>query len=244
VNVALTSPPARSPRATMRTAAVMLGLMVVVAFAAMALRPPTRAVDAEPKYKLEEIVPKQFGEWREIPPTTPQVVNPGTQQLLQELYSQMLMRTYVHSSGYRVMLSLAYGDDQRGNLQAHMPDVCYPAQGFKLENKFEAPLATPFGDIPSRRINTRNQARVEPVTYWFVVGETLVENRIDQRLVEIKMGFEGNPPDGLLFRVSSIDDQSARAYQLHDQFINDLMKAIPARDRSRLAGLKGTAPAP
>jgi EpsI family protein len=241
LTIALT-PGARNPRAILHTAVVMLVLMVLVAFASMALRPPTRAADATPKYLLEEIVPKQFGEWREIPPTTPQVVNPGTQSLLNELYSQMLMRTYVHSSGYRIMLSLAYGDDQRGNLQAHMPDVCYPAQGFKLENQSKETLATPFGDIPLRRINTRNQMRVEPVSYWYVVGETLVQSRIDQRLVEIKMGFAGEPPDGLLFRVSSIDDQAPRAYGLHDQFISDLMKALPSRDRSRLAGLKSVAP--
>jgi EpsI family protein len=244
VTIALTpTPAARSPRATLRTAIVMLVLMVLMAFASMALRPPTRAADATPKYLLEEIVPKQFGEWREIPPTTQQVINPGTQNLLNELYSQMLMRTYVHSSGYRIMLSLAYGDDQRGNLQAHMPDICYPAQGFKLENRFDDMVETPYGGIHSRRINTRNQLRVEPVTYWFTVGETLVQNRVDQRLVEIRMGFSGEPPDGLLFRVSSIDDQAPRAYKLHDQFINELMKAIPARDRSRLAGLKpGAAP--
>ena len=47
---------------------------------------------------------------------------------------------------------------------------------------------------------------------------------------------------GLLFRVSSIDEQASRAYGLHDQFVGDLMKALPARDRSRLAGLKSVAP--
>lgn len=239
------APEARNPRATLRTAVVMLVLMVLVAFASMALRPPTRAADATPKYKLEEIVPRQFGEWREIPPTTSQVINPGTQQLLDQLYSQMLMRTYVHSSGYRVMLSLAYGDDQRGNLQAHMPDVCYPAQGFKLEERSESTLPTAFGEIQTRRISTRNQMRAEPVTYWYIVGDTLTRNRIEQRLVEIKMGFSGEPPDGLLFRVSSIDDQPVRAYGLHDQFVQDLLKAIPARDRARLAGLKAAdAPTP
>jgi EpsI family protein len=232
------APEARSPRATLRTAVVMLVLMVLVAFASMALRPPTRSADAAPKYQLEQVVPKQFGEWREIPPTTPQVVNPGTQQLLDQLYSQMLMRTYVHSSGYRVMLSLAYGDDQRGNLQAHMPDVCYPAQGFKLEDQSESELATPFGNLHTRRISTRNQMRAEPVTYWYIVGDTQVHNRIEQRFVEIKMGFAGEPPDGLLFRVSSIDEQPTRAYGLHDQFVQDLLKALPALDRARLAGLK------
>ena len=30
---------------------------------------------------------------------------------------------------------MAYGDDQRGGLQAHRPEVCYPAQGFKVTSQ-------------------------------------------------------------------------------------------------------------
>jgi hypothetical protein len=41
----------------------------------------------------------------------------------------------------------------------------------------------------------------------------------------------------LLFRVSSIDDTPNRAYQMHDAFVSDLLKAVGARDRTRLSGL-------
>jgi EpsI family protein len=225
---------------------VMACLMVVVAFASLALRPPAKAPGTAPKYLLEEVVPKQFGEWREVPPTMAQVINPEGRQLLDKLYSQMLMRTYVNGSGYRVMLALAYGDDQRGDLQAHMPDVCYPAQGYKLESRESIPLETPFGSIPARRINTSNkaQARIEPVTYWFTVGETQVNNKLEQRIIEIKLGFAGEVPDGMLFRVSSIDGDTPRAYQRHDQFVNDLLGAIPPQDRARLSGLKAAPATP
>jgi EpsI family protein len=236
----------RSPRATLRTAVAMICLMVVVAFCSLALRPPTKPPGTAPKYLLEDIVPRSFGEWTEVPATSAQVINPESRQLLDKLYSQMLMRTYVNRNGYRVMLALAYGDDQRGDLQAHMPDVCYPAQGFKLEDRIELPVDTPFGVIPARRINTNNQAlaRIEPVTYWFTVGETQIKNKIEQRIIEIKLGFTGQVPDGLLFRVSSIDPQKERAYKQHDQFVNDLMKAVVPRDRARLGGLKEAGAAP
>ena len=45
------------------------------------------------------------------------------------------------------MLSLAYGDDQRADLTAHKPEVCYPAQGFQLHANKEDGLQTPFGTI-------------------------------------------------------------------------------------------------
>ena len=39
---------------------------------------------------------------------------------------------------------MAYGDDQRGGLQAHRPEVCYPAQGFKLGKVEDGTLANVF----------------------------------------------------------------------------------------------------
>jgi EpsI family protein len=47
----------------------------------------------------------------------------------------MSVSAYVNASGYRIMLSLAYGSDQRGALQAHKPEVRYPAQGFTLHGR-------------------------------------------------------------------------------------------------------------
>lgn len=64
-----------------------------------------------------------------------QVVNPQTQELLDKLYSQILTRTYVNAKGYRIMLSLAYGSDQRGALQAHKIDPDQ-ARANRLQDQF------------------------------------------------------------------------------------------------------------
>jgi EpsI family protein len=189
---------------------------------------------------LEDTVPKQFGEWRLVPDAGNTVVNPQTKELLDKLYSQILSRTYVNASGYRVMLSLAYGDDQRGDLAAHKPEVCYPAQGFALHSNQEVQLATPFGNIAARRLTTSLGARLEPVTYWFTVGDTAVKNKLQQRMVEVKLGLTGQIPDGLLFRVSSIDPASAKAFAMQDAFVADLLKASTAQSRLRLSGLSAT----
>lgn len=191
---------------------------------------------------LDEIVPKRFGDWVEAPSQLVQVVNPQTQELLDKLYAQTLARTYLNSTGYRIMLSLAYGDDQRGGLKAHKPEVCYPAQGFALHGNEAADIATPFGKIPGRRLQTSMRQRREPVTYWFTQGDTAVRNRFEARLVEFKLGLTGRIPDGLLFRVSSIDDQPARAFHWHEAFVSDLLGAVSERDRGRLSGL-ATSPA-
>lgn len=226
---------------TLTISLLLAALMTCAAAAGLAGRPSTKAAAAGPHFVLADAVPTSFGDWRELQDKGVHVVNPQTKQLLDKLYSQILTRTYVNSDGYRIMLSLAYGDDQRGDLAAHKPEVCYPAQGFKLHSNVEAIVATPFGGIASRRLSTSLGARKEPVTYWFTVGDTAIKNKLQQRMVEVKLGLTGQIPDGLLFRVSSIDDAPSRAFEVQDVFVTALLRAVSVQDRSRLAGLLAVA---
>ncbi|MGE4110917.1 MAG: exosortase-associated protein EpsI, B-type [Burkholderiales bacterium] len=221
---------------TNRIAWVIAALMLSASAAAIVLRPDQKVADLS-GISLETMIPRQFGDWREEPQRNLQVVNPQTQALLDKLYSQLLTRVYIHKDGYRIMLSMAYGSDQRGALQAHKPEVCYPAQGFTLHSSKPGPLATPFGEIPAQRMYTTLGSRQEPVTYWFTVGDTAVQNKLQKRLVDLRYGLTGQIPDGMLFRVSSIDGDQARAHQLQDQFVNQLLQAISPADRKRLSGL-------
>ena len=221
-----------------RVAFVIASLMFAASVGAIVARPTSKASSALGQaISLESMIPKQFGDWREQPLGFIQVVNPQTQELLDKLYSEILTRTYINASGYRIMLSLAYGSDQRGSLQAHKPEVCYPAQGFVVHRNEVGVLATPFGDIPVRRLFTSMGARQEPVTYWFTVGDKAIEGTLQKRLVELSFGFTGRIPDGMLFRVSSIDIDQARAYQMHNEFISQLLLSVSPGARKRLSGL-------
>lgn len=220
-----------------RIAFVIAALMFAASAGAIVARPGTKVADLGLAISLETMVPKQFGDWREEPQRIVQVVNPQTQELLDKLYSQVLTRTYVNAVGYRIMLSMAYGSDQRGALQAHKPEVCYPAQGFTLHRNQASQLATPFGEIPAQRLFTSKGPREEPVTYWFTVGDKAVQGKLQKRLVDLRYGLTGRIPDGMLFRVSSIDPDQARANRMQDQFVNQLLQAVSPADRKRLSGL-------
>ena len=219
------------------TAWIMAALMCASAAAGIAARPSAKAADRGSAITLETAVPKDFGEWRELPDQQAQVVNPQTKELLDKLYSQILSRTYVNKQGYRIMLSLAYGDDQRGGLQAHRPEVCYPAQGFKLGKVEEGTLSTSFGTIDVRRLTTELGPRSEPVTYWLTVGDQVIRNNFDKRVAQIRLGLTGQIPDGLLFRVSSIDTDTVRAFAMQQKFAADMMAAVPVETRRQLGGL-------
>jgi EpsI family protein len=220
-----------------RPALALAVFMCLASVGAIVAKPSIKVADQGTKISLEAMIPKQFGDWQEQPQRISEVINPQTQELLDKLYSQILTRTYINKEGYRIMLSLAYGSDQRGSLQAHKPEVCYPAQGFKLHKSEPLPLLTPAGPIPAQRLSTSLGPRVEPVTYWFTVGDQVVQSKMQKRLVELTYGLTGRIPDGLLFRVSSVDGEQSRANRYHDQFVNQLLSAVTPADRLRLTGL-------
>jgi EpsI family protein len=220
-----------------RVAYLLCALMCGASLAGYAARPGARAADKGNVVSLEEMVPKQFGEWTLLPDQNLQVVNPQTKEILDKLYSQLLTRTYVNREGYRIMLSMAYGDDQRGGLQAHRPEVCYPAQGFKLGRIEDGALPTTYGNIEVRRLTTSFGTRNEPVTYWLTVGNQVIKTTFEKRMAQIRLGLTGQIPDGLLFRVSSIDRDDSRGFAMQQKFTVDLMSAVPPVTRKQLSGL-------
>jgi EpsI family protein len=78
--------------------------------------------------------------------------------------------------------------------------------------------------------------RNEPVTYWVRIGEKVVRGNLEQGFARLGYGLSGVVADGVLFRVSSISNQSDRAYALQKQFINDLLASVPANTKSYLLG--------
>lgn len=220
-----------------RIALALAGLMFAASVGAIAVRPTTRMAETEPRIALESMIPRSFDAWSEEPGVVAQVVNPQTQAILDKLYSQVLTRTYTAPDGYRVMLSIAYGEDQRDNLRAHKPERCYPAQGFTLLRSEPLRLSTPHGDIAARRMQTHQGPRQEPVTYWYTVGNRTVEGNLEAKLQELRLGLSGMIPDGLVFRVSSIDADAARAARRQDEFIRQLLASLSPSERLRLAGL-------
>lgn len=223
-----------------RTAYFISGLMLVTCVAALVARPDAEAARFETLAPLENLVPARFADWREE--ATVQVVSPETQQWLDKLYGQTLSRVYVDSGGNVVMLAVAQGRDQRGDLHAHMPEVCYPASGFKLHRAEPSRLSTAYGEIPVRRIFVSRGTREEPVTYWFKFGDEAVsgakaDQQFRKRLVQLRYAFSGRIPDGLLFRVSSLGADQSQANKLHDRFVNDLLRSISPGARQSLTGL-------
>lgn len=220
----------------------LLLLMLASAGLAAALRPTISLADERKPINLKAMVPASFGDWRLIERNAAYIVDPQTQQTLDKIYSETLSRTYVNGNGYQIMLSIAYGKNQSDALQLHKPEVCYPAQGFELKNKHVGTIDLGLTAIPATRLMTTLQQRREPVTYWTVIGDHVTRSGIDKKMVEIRYALENRMPDGMLIRVSSIDEQVERAYDIQGQFAKQMVAAIETNDRSRFVGAFRTGP--
>ncbi len=220
-----------------RRALIAMIVMGGTSLGAQALKPTQRISELLGDFQLELIVPKNFADWRLDANTGRGVVNPQQVEMLNQLYSQILTRTYVNSSGQQVMLSIAYGNNQRDGLQMHYPEVCYPAQGFQLLSNKPVDLKLGQSRILARRLETLlGNQRHEAVTYWTVIGERAFRGGFDKKIIEMQYGFRGLIPDGLLFRVSSIDSNSSRAFDIQSRFAEDIIESIPLAHRKRIAG--------
>jgi EpsI family protein len=213
--------------------------MLGAAVAGQALVPTRRLADLRGPFKLGDLVPETFAAWSVDPYGSGAIVNPQTAALLNRLYSQILERVYRNERGQRIMLSIAYGDDQTDTaVQLHDPRVCYPAQGFQIKRTWTDSMATPRGALAVQRMETElGQTRPEAVSYWTMIGNQQSLGGWSHKRAELMHGFRGEIVDGLLFRVSSLSRDSAAAFRLQDGFVRDLVAALGPAALLQLTGL-------
>ena len=194
-----------------------------------------------PQY--EKIIPKQFGDWVEVSDALGSaIVDPEQQDALNNLYTQIVGRTYLHRpSGRQVMLSVAYGDNQTFSKQLHRPEACYSSQGFTIEDLHEEILKTPSFPIAVNRMTGSQRSTLEQVTYFIRIGDKVISGPPQAlNYARMVMGLKGYIADGLLFRVSEVSDDAKNSNQLNDQFINELLKAIGTSQQALLIGMRTT----
>ena len=214
---------------------LLCALMIAGAVLAALLKPSVLLADQTAPLDLTHMVPKRIGGWRMVSDGNGLIIDPGQRELIQAIYTQTLNRAYRDRDGYLVMLSIAYGKDQRDALQVHRPEICYPAQGFVLMDKQQATLAGPDA-IPVTRLQTQMANRYEPVSYWTVIGERPYSGNLAKKLYEVRYGLAGVIPDGMLVRISSIDRNADKAYARQQEFAQALIASLPADVRPRFAG--------
>jgi EpsI family protein len=238
VNTTTTPAPAgRGMHLPLVRVALLALVMVVGAVAGEWLRPTLRLAEVKPAIQLEQQIPEAFGEWRLDRSIRPVLPDPSLQAMLDSLYSQVLARTYVNAQGQRIMLSIAYGSDQSNEATAvHRPEFCYSAQGFRVAVLRTERIEVGQTAVPVARVRASLGQRIEPITYWVTLDEAATLPGLGRKLQQIRYGLQGQIPDGMLVRVSSISPQDEPAFALQQRFIDQMYQAVPAEVRSRYFG--------
>jgi len=189
--------------------------------------------------QFEQIIPSNFADWAQVPDGSKTlIVNPQQQEALDDLYTQIVNRTYVQqSTGRRLMLSLAYGDNQTFSKQLHRPESCYSSQGFKIQALHAEQILASGRRIELQRMTAIMYDRQEQVSYFIRIGDRVASGAsINLNLARMQMGLKGYIADGLLFRVSEISDDDKSSQDLQDQFVNDLIKVLSSAQQAMLLG--------
>ena len=219
-------------------AALLAGCVLAAGVpAAELLRPTHRTSDGKPAIDLAAQVPEHFGDWQIDRHVRPLLPDPRLQAALDETYSQVLARTYVDRAGRRVMLSIAYGNDQSSEATAvHRPEFCYRSQGMAVTDLGQATLELPRRQLRVQRLVGRLEQRVEPITYWITLDETATLPGIGRKLQQMRYGLHGFIADGMVVRVSTLGLPQQPAFELQDGFIAQLSAAMPPALRVRYFG--------
>lgn len=216
---------------------LLIGLtMLAAAGLALALTPRHKAADHAPKINLETMIPVQFGEWKRDDNAAPARYSPDVQAELNRIYNQLLDRTYINGKGERVMLVIALGSRQSYSMQVHRPEVCYPSLGFEIGDLSKDVIHAGGTALPVMKLVATQGMRIEPITYWVMMGDTAVRGNIEQHLARVKYGLTGEIPSGLLIRVSMISADEAQTYRTQERFVSEMLGAMSAQDRRVLAG--------
>jgi len=217
---------------------ILLVLMLAAAAAAMLMRPTIRTASLHPRVDFEAVIPRQFDDWVELPFASTAVLNPVQTEALARFYSQVVTRTYANRQGYRIMLSLAYGEEQTDSMRVHSPEICYPAQGFTVSKSSEKLIALIDRKIPITQAVATLSNRIEPLTYFISVGDRVIAPNTSRKIAQLTYGFKGQIPDGLLLRVSSIDPETDNAFQIQEDFLLALNRNLDTKRRQAVFGIR------
>lgn len=204
---------------------------------------PRTAIRLFNDIKLEDAVPRSFGNWVEYPggnvvaPTTP-----GS--LADRLYSATVSRIFVNPNEDHppVMFLAAYGGEQSDLLQLHRPEACYPAVGFRIaQREFGLMRLAGGAAVPTVLLTAEAEDRQEDIVYWTRLGEDLPRTASEQRSDRLKAAMAGVIGDGILVRASTIRTGTTPEWPYLTDFLNELLRAIPAKARPGFIGTERAA---
>lgn len=151
-----------------------------------------------------------------------------------KLYENLETRIYEGPGLPAIMLLIAYSSVQQNDIQVHRPEVCYPASGYPILSSRHRKLELAGKVVDATELKADRGGLVEKIIYWVRVGDEFPVNWSSQRVSMAKANLNGRIPDGVLFRVSAIEDPTEDVSEKLNNFIPAFLGKLPPMIRQRI----------
>lgn len=207
---------------------LLIGATLIGGAALAIYREPAKVGVAMPDKVFRDLIPRQVANWQSR--KSDELVVPQEDDFTAKLYENLETFVYEGANVPTMMLLLAYNSVQQNDVQAHRPEVCYPAGGYPII--FSEELAIKYkGKMISGRylIAKRDSSSFEHIIYWIRIGDAFPASWARQRLDMALINASGIIPDGALFRVSTINQSSMKNINLVQDFIDKFAEMSGAK---------------
>lgn len=182
------------------------GLLIGAGLTALAgvsyWRAPTTAREPLTPTQFRAAMPRAVGPWSSR--ASGELVMPPRDDS-SKLYENLETRVFEGDGLPAIMVLVAYSSIQQNDIQIHRPEICYPASGYPIIASQPANLQFDTRIVHATELVADRQGMLERIIYWVRVGEDFPINWADQRIAMAKANLQGSVPDGVLFRVSTLE---------------------------------------
>lgn len=181
--------------------------------------------------KFRAAIPERIGGWRSR--KTAELVLPALDEG-DKLYENLETRIYEGRGLPAMMVLVAYSSVQQNDIQVHRPEVCYPAAGYPIVSSENSMITFGRKPIEAREVVANRGGLFERVIYWVRVGDQFPTTWIDQRLAMAAANLKGTIPDGVLVRVSTLEEPGSSTSSDLKTFIDAFLRASPPGFRNSI----------
>lgn len=180
---------------------------------------------------FQNAFPESFGGWRAVDITMavlPLEAGP------EDPGNNVWYRAYENEFGRIVTLVAVAGAANSDAVRLHLPENCYVAQGFVINNREVVEVDLKTRPISAVQLETANATREEFVTYLMRSGDDFITRPIDFELTELLRG-RSRTASGMLLRLSTPGNAQEND-ALHRRFLKDFLSSADARVRRNVVG--------
>jgi len=199
------------------------GIFLIGVGAEGALLLGRRSASAKP-VPIDAMLPQQFGQWHARPEAAPLL--PQRDAYIDQIYNDYVARCYVKPESEPVILLIAYGKAQGGDIEVHRPESCYPPYGYTMSPSRMVHLDLKGRPVAATALTATIEGSSQQILYWVRVGEQFPATHWQASLAVAGAALTGRVLDGILVRLSTVGNDAAAGERTLAEFASQLASLL------------------